>query len=79
MHARGNRRQRARLRGGSARSSRSNPTASSWGYWDDIIQTDTGKVFQDGYLEMTDKPGLGIELNDDVCRAHLAEGSGYFE
>ncbi len=49
------------------------------GYWDDIIQTDTGKVFQDGYLEMTDKPGLGIELNDDVCRAHLAEGSGYFE
>ena len=49
------------------------------GYWDDIIQTDSGKVFKDGYLEMTNKPGLGIELNDDVCRAHLADGSGYFD
>ena len=22
---------------------------------------------------------LGIELNDDVCRRHLAEGSSYFD
>ena len=49
------------------------------GYWDDIVQTESGKVFRDGYLEMTNKPGLGIELNEEVCRAHLAEGSGYFD
>lgn len=48
-------------------------------YWDDIVQTEGGKVFRDGYLEMTTKPGLGIELNEEVCRAHLAEGSGFFD
>ena len=33
----------------------------------------------DGYLEIANKPGLGIELNEDVCRAHLVPGSLYFE
>jgi len=47
-------------------------------YWQDIIQRD-GPVYKDGYLEIPKKPGLGIELNEDVCRKHLAEGSGFFE
>jgi L-alanine-DL-glutamate epimerase-like enolase superfamily enzyme len=47
-------------------------------YWHDIIQRD-GPVYKDGYLEISDKPGLGVELNEDVCREHLAEGSGFFE
>lgn len=47
-------------------------------YWQDIVQRD-GPFYKDGYLEMPNKPGLGIELNDEVCRAHLAEGSAYFE
>lgn len=33
----------------------------------------------DGALELDDRPGLGIELDDDFCRSHLADGSGYFE
>ena len=47
-------------------------------YWQDIIQRD-GPVYKDGYLEIPNKPGLGIELNEAVCRKHLAEGSGFFE
>jgi L-alanine-DL-glutamate epimerase-like enolase superfamily enzyme len=47
-------------------------------YWQDIIQRD-GPVYKDGYIEVPDKPGLGIELDEDVCREHLAEGSGYFD
>ncbi len=47
-------------------------------HWQDIIVRD-GPIFNDGYLELSDKPGLGIELNEDVCRANLAEGSGFFE
>ena len=35
--------------------------------------------YQDGYYVLSDKPGLGIELNEEVVRRHLAEGSGYFE
>ncbi len=47
-------------------------------HWQDIIVRD-GPIFNDGYLELSDKPGLGIELNEDVCRANLAQGSGFFE
>lgn len=47
-------------------------------HWADIIQGD-GKFYKEGYYELTDKPGLGIELNEEVCRANLAGGSGYFE
>jgi len=47
-------------------------------YWQDIIQRDE-PIYKDGYLEIPNKPGLGIELNEDVCRKHLAEGFGFFE
>lgn len=34
---------------------------------------------RDGYLEVPNKPGLGIELNEGVCRKHLVDCSGYFD
>lgn len=46
-------------------------------HWQDIILRD-GPIYKDGYLELGNKPGLGIELNDEVCRRHLAPGTGYF-
>lgn len=46
-------------------------------YWQDLILRD-GPVYRDGYLEIPDKPGLGVELNEEVCKAHLVEGSGFF-
>lgn len=47
-------------------------------HWDDLILREA-PFYQDGHYVLTDKPGLGIELNDEVCRLHLAEGSGYFD
>ena len=47
-------------------------------YWQDFIKR-SGPVYQDGYLPISDKPGLGIELNEEVCRKYLAEGSSYFK
>jgi len=47
-------------------------------HWQDIIVRD-GPFYRDGYLEVSDRPGLGIELNEEVCRAHLADERGYFE
>ncbi len=46
-------------------------------YWQDIIQRD-GPIYRDGYLEVPNKPGLGVELNDEVCRKHLIPGTEYF-
>jgi len=47
-------------------------------YWQDIIVRD-GPIYREGYLQLPDKPGLGVELNEEVCRAHLVSGSGFFE
>ena len=29
-------------------------------------------------MQATDKPGLGIELNPDIVRAHLAQGETWW-
>ncbi len=46
-------------------------------HWDDLILRDA-PFYQDGYYVLTDKPGLGIALNEEVCRRNLAEGSTFF-
>ncbi len=49
-------------------------------HWKDlIVREDDGKFYEDGYLSVSDKPGLGIELNEEVCKAHLARGSSFFK
>ncbi len=47
-------------------------------HWDDIIKRD-GPFYKDGFLELSNKPGFGIELDEKVCRKHLAGYSGFFE
>jgi L-alanine-DL-glutamate epimerase-like enolase superfamily enzyme len=42
-----------------------------------VIQHE-GSLYQDGYLLLNDKPGLGIELNEDYCRKHLSKGTTFF-
>jgi L-alanine-DL-glutamate epimerase-like enolase superfamily enzyme len=48
------------------------------GWMDDIILHD-GLIVKDGHIALPDKPGLGIELNPDVVKAHLAKGETYWE
>jgi hypothetical protein len=36
-------------------------------------------VINKGWIKVPDKPGLGITLNDEVCKQHLLRGTGYFE
>ena len=36
-------------------------------------------LFRDGHVVMTDAPGLGIELDREVCRQHLAPGEALFD
>ena len=38
---------------------------------DDVIVHD-GPIIQEGLIIGSDKPGLGLELNPDVVKAHLA-------
>jgi galactonate dehydratase len=44
----------------------------------DFVRRDV-PLFQDGHVVLTDAPGLGIELDREVCRRHLAPGEGLFD
>lgn len=37
-----------------------------------------GPLIQDGFIHLPDKPGLAIELDPDVCKAHLGEGERWW-
>ena len=42
-------------------------------WWQDLVVHD-GPIFENGYYRIRDKPGYGVDLNEDVARAHLAPG-----
>ena len=45
-------------------------------WWDDIVEGLPEPLIEDGYIEVPDAPGLGIEsLNDEVLKKHLHEDS----
>ena len=46
-------------------------------WMDDVIVHD-GLVVKDGHIALPEKPGLGVELNPDVVKAHLAKGETYW-
>jgi len=48
-------------------------------WWEDMVTGIDKPLVQDGFAIVPETPGLGVDLNEDVVKAHLEEGSGYFE
>ena len=49
-------------------------------WWETLVTTGDGKPLVDhGFAPVPDTPGLGVELNEEVVKAHLRPGAGYFE
>ena len=49
-------------------------------WWDDLVTGVSKPIIQNGFIPVPESPGLGIELVEDVVRAHLdPENPGYFE
>src|SRR5690606_30513571 len=50
-------------------------------YWNDLVKTVDGKpLYNMGFADVPDSPGLGIELNEEVLKEHLApENKSFFE
>jgi L-alanine-DL-glutamate epimerase-like enolase superfamily enzyme len=44
---------------------------------DEVLLLDRPYI-QDGFIRITEKPGLGVDLNPDVVKAHLAEGEQWW-
>lgn len=47
-------------------------------YWTTIIQEKTD-IIKDGYIHLTDRPGIGVELDEVVGRQYQFEGTTWFE
>jgi L-alanine-DL-glutamate epimerase-like enolase superfamily enzyme len=48
-------------------------------FWQDLVEGIEKPIINKGFIKVPDKPGLGITLNDEVVKQHLAPGTGYFE
>jgi len=46
--------------------------------WTFEMVTHQGPFFKDGYFIIEDRPGLGVDLNPDVVKAHLAPGETWW-
>ena len=47
-------------------------------WWDDLVEGVEKPIVNHGFIQVPDKPGLGVTLNDAVMKQHLLE-PGYFE
>lgn len=63
--------------GASMRDFRIHELAKYIDWWQDLVIHE-GPIIEDGYHTITNKPGYGIELNEDVARAHLAPGETWW-
>jgi len=48
-------------------------------WWDSLVKGVEKPLIKDGYIQVPDKPGLGIELDEQAVRKHLREGETLFE
>jgi L-alanine-DL-glutamate epimerase-like enolase superfamily enzyme len=49
------------------------------GGWMDEVVIHDGLVIKKGFIEPVERPGLGLELNPEVVKAHLVPGETYWD
>jgi L-alanine-DL-glutamate epimerase-like enolase superfamily enzyme len=48
-------------------------------WWESLVRTTGGnQLVETGFAVVPDSPGLGVDLNEEVAKAHLRPKSGYF-
>ncbi len=47
-------------------------------WWYDIVEGLPNPIVKDGFIDVWDKPGMGVELNEKAARKHLLEGDDFF-
>jgi L-alanine-DL-glutamate epimerase-like enolase superfamily enzyme len=49
-------------------------------WWSSMVEEGVKTpIVNHGWIQVPDRPGLGVTLNEDVLRQHLAPGTGYFD
>ncbi|HEX8918059.1 MAG TPA: mandelate racemase/muconate lactonizing enzyme family protein [Chloroflexota bacterium] len=47
-------------------------------FWEDMVTGMEGGIIQDGYITLPDRPGLGVDLNEDVARRYAKRNELFF-
>ena len=47
-------------------------------WWEDLVTGIEKPIVREGYVEVPEKPGVGVELNEEVVREHLRRGEELF-
>ena len=47
-------------------------------WWEDMVTGPDKPIVDKGWAKAPERPGLGIELNEEVVKQHLAPGTSYF-
>lgn len=53
--------------------------ASDVPFWDDLVEGIPKPIIQNGSIQLPDKPGLGVKLNEEVARKYARNGEPFFE
>jgi len=53
--------------------------ASQVPFWNDLIEGVSKPLIHNGYITITEKPGLGVTLNEEVARRYARKGEPFFE
>jgi L-alanine-DL-glutamate epimerase-like enolase superfamily enzyme len=46
--------------------------------WENLVTGFDGPIVEDGYVKVPEKPGIGVELNEEVVKKYLIEGEKMF-
>jgi L-alanine-DL-glutamate epimerase-like enolase superfamily enzyme len=47
-------------------------------WWDSMVEGVSNPIVDKGFIQVPDKPGLGVTLNEDVIKQHLVPGTSFF-
>jgi L-alanine-DL-glutamate epimerase-like enolase superfamily enzyme len=53
--------------------------ASEVPFWNDLVEGMPKPMIQNGFITLSENPGLGITLNEDVARRYARKGEPFFE
>jgi L-alanine-DL-glutamate epimerase-like enolase superfamily enzyme len=53
-------------------------TITGRGGWMDQVAAGDQPPIRGGFIELNGKPGIGVELNPDIVKAHLAPGESWW-
>ncbi|MDI3543257.1 MAG: galactonate dehydratase [Candidatus Atribacteria bacterium] len=48
-------------------------------WWEDMVISDFKPLIRDGYINLPERPGIGLEINEVVVKEHLVEEKNFFK